>query len=129
MKSMKDLKPHRPAYQKSLGRSQFNKSCNISVITSFCHLLHDQFTVPRCDGEIATKTRETGELGDEIQLLQASIESSEAAVSGHEEKLQSVAMDMAKWSAQKELLGLQKGQPKKEAMDEEMGNEHIDKKK
>jgi len=55
-----------------------------------------------CDGEIATKTREVGELGDEIQLLQASIESSEAAVSGHEEKLESVAMDMAKWSAQKE---------------------------
>lgn len=65
-------------------------------------------TVPRCDGEIATKTREVGELGDEIQLLQASIESSEAAVSGHEEKLESVAMDMAKWSAQKEILGLLK---------------------
>ena len=85
--------------------------------------------MPRCDGEIATKTREVGELGDEIQLLQASIESSEAAVSGHEEKLQSVAMDMAKWSAQKEILGLQKGQPKMESLDEEMGNEHIDKKK
>lgn len=55
-----------------------------------------------CDGEIATKTREAGESGDEIQLLQASIESGEAAVAAHEEKLQGVLAEMAKWSAQKE---------------------------
>lgn len=55
-----------------------------------------------CDGEIATKTREVGESGDEIQLLQASIESGEAAVAAHKEKLQGVLAEMAKWSAQKE---------------------------
>lgn len=55
-----------------------------------------------CDGEIATKTREVGETGDEIQLLQASIESGEAAVAAHKEKLQGVLAEMAKWSAQKE---------------------------
>ena len=60
---------------------------------------------PRCDGEIASKTREVGESGDEIQLLQASIESGEAAVAAHEEKLQGVLAEMAKWSAQKEMLG------------------------
>ena len=60
---------------------------------------------PRCDGEIATKTREVGESGDEIQLLQASIESGEAAVAAHKEKLQGVLAEMAKWSAQKEMLG------------------------
>eukprot|EP00435_Cladocopium_sp_Y103_P058578 s1388_g20.t1 len=52
-----------------------------------------------CDGEIATKTREAGESGDEIQLLQASIESGEAAVAAHEEKLQGVLAEMAKWNA------------------------------
>mmetsp|Transcript_88285 Transcript_88285/g.140398 ORF Transcript_88285/g.140398 Transcript_88285/m.140398 type:complete len:651 (+) Transcript_88285:48-2000(+) len=55
-----------------------------------------------CDGEIATKTREVGESGDEIQLLQAYIESGEAAVAAHEEKLQGVLTEMTKWSAQKE---------------------------
>ena len=54
---------------------------------------------------MATKTREVGESGDEIQLLSASIESSEAAVSAHEEKLEGVAADLAKWSAQKEPPG------------------------
>ena len=46
-----------------------------------------------------------GESGDEIQLLQAYIESGEAAVAAHEEKLQGVLTEMTKWSAQKEMLG------------------------
>jgi len=55
-----------------------------------------------CDGEIASKTREVGELSDQVELLKAEVETAEASSGTFEEKLESLTADMTKWTVEAE---------------------------
>lgn len=55
-----------------------------------------------CDGETASKTREVGELSDQVELLQAEVETAEASSGSFDEKLEGLTADMTKWTIEAE---------------------------